>query len=242
VKVPKFNYAHFPQGTVCVVHISPPFSGDPGPKTHEVRNVVKNGPSSWVIETTTPSEHTGFFSCNIVHVTEIIKRGEGPMVFGNEREILRRKENAKWYERNIPTDRHKPKHSYMGYSVHEMAANIFNKYVDHNMLVDFGYLIKLLIERGVFRRIEREPHVFNPFVASKKKLDRALRQLVNKCLVKHKVRQKEEEKEYDRLYSEDLDREALDERFCLVSERDEEPDPDVRSLVNCPFASGEEHV
>lgn len=76
----KFNTHHFPVGTQFT--LSPDFAFMHRMGTMEVKSIVRNGPQSFILETTTPKDSTAFNegtmeSYNVAHVDSIVKRGEG---------------------------------------------------------------------------------------------------------------------------------------------------------------------
>lgn len=83
----RFGTHHFPVGTLFRVKETVRFSsqGEDKDEIFEVKNIVRNGEQSFVIQTTKPEESSAFEglgmfrSFNIVHVREIVKRGDGPV-------------------------------------------------------------------------------------------------------------------------------------------------------------------
>lgn len=83
----KFGTHHFPVGTLFRVKETVRFSseGEDKDEVFEVKNIVRNGEQSFVIQTTKLEESHVFKglgmveSFNIVHVREIVKRGDGPV-------------------------------------------------------------------------------------------------------------------------------------------------------------------
>lgn len=82
----KFCTHHFPVGTVFEIKENVTFTN---PQTiYTVTGIYRNGARSWVLETDTLREHTGYAGYNIDHVKRIISRGTGEVkITAGRREV-----------------------------------------------------------------------------------------------------------------------------------------------------------
>jgi len=202
---PKFGRGHFPVGTTCEVTLD--FGSDKGiPIPIIVQSLFANGPNSFVIETNVPNEFTGGNECyNLYYVTRIIKRGPGIAKLSKvERTELKIKSFS-----YIETDL-KHRNQYMITSPRELIYALAQQYMTDDMCLDGEKLQDLLAKRGFFVREENIDKYdwaafFKVHRVSKKKLNRAIRQLINKCLVKRYKEQERQDTVNNDAYFSELD-------------------------------------
>lgn len=169
----KFHLAHFPVGTIIEVFVE---CVTKEPEQYEVSEIHCNGFNSWVLQTTTKDDLTGWKAFNMCYVTRIIKRGTGSY------KVSEWHPNVK-AESILP----KPKNSYAFYSPFETVMTVAKQFLNDSMLVDSEKLIGMLIDQGVIRSFDS----WSPQTANKKKLKKAIRRVLNKCLENRKKAQEE---------------------------------------------------
>jgi hypothetical protein len=205
-KTQKFNVAHFPKGTVCEITMigRPPFE-------IEVQHIVQNGPNSFVLVSTTPGTVTEFESYNMVYVTRIIKRGTGKVVFDTEMQQRFDKRFMEDQKRNDGSFGIYKHHSqYLAFvGVRELVFHIADRYLDNTKLLDLPKLLQMLTDHNVLRVTPIPGDYgfddgFGYYVVSKKKLNNAVRRMVNKCLVKRERAQREVDAELEQHAAIDL--------------------------------------
>lgn len=185
----KYNYGHFPIGTVCVVKVGL------GPeKEIVVKNIVGNGPCSYCILTSNDEYY------NIDWVVRIIKRGQGTLCNPiRERETEYNKILRSYYNDVSDILRQlgvcKSKKHYVGFSLKLVVVSIIEKHSDEVHLIDTDKLLHMVyMDSSVIKyKYSQKPNTFkiNIFVINKKKLVKLVKRLLPKCRLKRKVTQKE---------------------------------------------------
>lgn len=169
----KYHLAHFPAGTIVEIFVE---HVTEEPEQYEVSSIRCNGYNSWVLQTTTKDDLTEWKAFNMCYVTRIIKRGSGSY------KVTENFPRAK-VESILP----KPKNSYAFYSPFETVMTVAKQFLNDSMLVDSEKLIGMLIDQGVIRSFDS----WSPQTANKKKLKKAIRRVLNKCLENRKKAQEE---------------------------------------------------
>ena len=83
-KVIKFDFAHFPKGTIFLLKPEFRYQFNGEDKEFEVDRIFQNGANSFVLQTTTWNDTIQhWYSFNISHVQKIIKRGKGEVLLSN---------------------------------------------------------------------------------------------------------------------------------------------------------------
>ena len=83
-KVIKFDFAHFPKGTIFLLKPEFRYQFNGEDKEFEVNRVFQNGANSFVLQTTTWDDVIQqWYSFNISHVQRIVKRGHGEVLLSN---------------------------------------------------------------------------------------------------------------------------------------------------------------
>jgi hypothetical protein len=202
-----FCYAHFPAGTICEVTL-----------THrqnqkfnvEVTTLSKNGADSYVIETTLPGDVTDFFGCNIDHVTRIIKRGKGGLVWAKHRTY----DFMADYVGAIGdayAELGKHPSQYLTYEPRQLVAHLIRDRQDVDTMLDFDVLMGKLWATGVFTECKLNDGWGMPYVkANKKRLKKTVFKLLNKCLITKKAAVRYEQELDHEMMMRDLE---LDEKY-----------------------------
>jgi len=211
-----FGIGHFPIGTMVRIQV---FPNKPVIETMVTR-LSSNGPNSWVIETTEPAnEHIGgFFTCNIDHVIEIVKRGPGDIKITDPRMSNSTKFKSDIFNRNgnLKPEYGIQKHhsQFLAFSgsqeiVYAIAMDIANP----TMLLDNEKLVGELIKGGHLPILHT--HTKNSFHSNgfhwsyvqinKKRLKKAIKRVIGKAYINRKHAQKVEDEEMMKRYYEDFE-------------------------------------
>lgn len=189
---PKFGYAHFPVGTIFKFKVS---GVDKVEHVAEVRELVKNGPDSYLIYTNLACELTEWRLINASHVTSIVRRGPGVANISIERNTNRM---HNW--EILPGSRtHYCTRSLRGLLNDRIAAMAGQ---DH--IVDVDKMIYMLDQQHVVKFTEyKDGDIGNNYgyhgyhKVSKKKLKAAIKRVYNKCLCDHREAQRESDQMWD---------------------------------------------
>jgi hypothetical protein len=181
-----WNIGHFPIGTVAKCKLS-------GEDEFEftVTGWSKNGARSYVLITEKPHEFStdGRQAFNMLNVTAIVKRGDGAE--------FSKPDTSMFAETFISGQR-------CGYlSSQTLVCFMMMPYLKQDMLVDADKLALYLVSQGLIR-YKRTPENYYPLPSyNKKQLRKAVKRLLNKFLVRHKVAEKEERESYARFVEAD---------------------------------------
>jgi hypothetical protein len=201
-----FGRGHFPAGTICEINSTG--NGGKGPRIVTTTGLRANGYNSFVITTNVPHELTDTLFCNISHVTRIIKRGPGIAKLDRSSEQDLRQHNRETVESRFDIFKcAKPKSHYLSFDVESLVYMVANDYLTDNMLLDGEKMVKLLEERGMFKTVANDVQDYDSLtgvLASKKKLRKAVKQLINKCLRSPAKAQQEEVNEQYEQYKRDM--------------------------------------
>lgn len=189
---PKFGYAHFPIGTVFTFKVS---GVDKVEHLASVRELVKNGPDSYLIYTDLPCELTDYRMINASHVTGIVRRGPGLAKIKIDRNTRHQQD---W--EILPSSRtHHYTHSLRGLLNDHITAIAGQ---DH--IVDVDKMIYMLDRQSVVKFTEyKDGDIGNHYgyvgyhKVSKKKLKAAIKRVYNKCLCDHGEAQRESDQMWD---------------------------------------------
>lgn len=214
----KFSYAHFPKGTIFEASDMIAKMHD-GLKQYEVVAVRRNGPASYVLETThskelkTPiydeqMEPTGEYKTeiletvlNISHVDKIIKRGNGPAKISNMPPIPPLPGSGSIHKGR------RSYASYFGFTRH--LHRLVDVYVPSDACIDIDALSQYIMHHAAIRTVDRGGDGYRSVTSfiRKKKLHRIVRQNVNRFLVSPRKVQDEDDADIARMMEEDFDRE-----------------------------------
>lgn len=180
----KWNFAHFPAGTV--VKVAEEIQRIYNNTEFTVAHVSKNGPDSYVITTDAQGVCTEFASFNIDHVEAIISRGTGKT--GLHEHVA----YPSVYERGLQKHHSRYASRYPNGLVYDVAA----QFITNDMQIDIDALSQHLVATGVLQHVSTE-YLFQADVsANKKKLKRAIRRCINRFCVNHRKSQKDEDAYY----------------------------------------------
>jgi hypothetical protein len=176
-----WNTGHFPVGTIAKakLHNEEEFE-------FTVKEVVCNGPRSYVIVTDLPHDLTDDKSFNMSYVTSIVKRGDGSEYKNTGSAAI-----SQMFRDSI-------KDGYV--SARILILFTTSLYVKPDMLIDIDNFIIELFKQGVLRKNSSYDLVYN-----KKKLRKAVKRLLNKFLVKHKTAEREQQEMYSKWVEDDWD-------------------------------------
>jgi hypothetical protein len=189
-KTPKWNTGHFPTGTYVEAETYDKFS-------FTVKGISRNGADSFILHTDIPSEHNsdGYKCINIFHVTKIIHRGAGKIDVrtGKENFIKTFLDEQKFNDSFL---KHKSQYlSILG--MNGVVMFVCKKYETPEMMVDYDKLTNKLYKQGVFKITklfeEESSFKFYKFSCNKKRLNKSIKRLLNKCLISVKDKSKQEE-------------------------------------------------
>lgn len=189
---PTFGYAHFPIGTIFTFKVG---GVDKVEHLASVRELVKNGPDSYVIYTDLPCELTNYRIVNISHVTEIAVRGPGVAKISIDRKT---KHQDDW--EMLPSSRtHYHTHSLRG-----LLSDFIKNMADQDHIVDVDKMMHMLTQQNVVKFTEyKEGDIGNQYRyqgyhrVSKKKLKAAIKRVYNKCLCDHGNAQRESDQAWN---------------------------------------------
>ena len=195
----KLCYAHFPVGTTFLVTDMIAKMYD-GLKQFEVTGIVRNGATSYVLETTHTDEWTSpiydddgkltdkvkvevrHTAINICHVEKIIKRGNGP--------VRLREAGVPFQAHSRDTGISKGKGSYASYyGLNRIVRAIVDTCIPADACVDIERLM-MFINHNAAVRVQKLPFwggELNIFRIRKKKLRRIVRQNINRFLLSPKL-------------------------------------------------------
>ena len=197
----KFGPGHFPVGTQFKVNLFHNRAYDE--VTWVAKQVIRNGPLSYVVETETFDEVCGTNKAfHISHVTEIVKRGGGKLEMVNHSEFNESGDffkDAKEASITMKIDvclktHYLTVHDNVSYT--NLVARKVKKMAPIGTSVDMGRLMDALFNQTFVKRktfvISKEfSWSRNYFITPKKRVDRWLKQNINRYLIKVKVAQDE---------------------------------------------------
>lgn len=207
----KFHTHHFPVGTIFVLNddmVNHTTSKAPG-EEFEVTKVVRNGPNSYVVETTKKMNPEAFGdmnqSYNISHVKAIIKRGDGPMVFEEHEfdprdfKFLEEKHILENYY-NIKTK----KTHFVHWSPQDIVMFcIRDRNTNGGGIFDMEKCMKALSKQTFITLFDHAKYGIGAVSVDKKRLKRFMQQNYNRFLVKVKEAQKQQDEIDYKFYGDD---------------------------------------
>lgn len=207
----KFHTHHFPAGTIFVLndemyHYST--SKVPG-EEFEVTKVVRNGPNSYVLETTKKTNPEAFSdmnqSYNISHVKTIIKRGDGPVVF-EEREFDPR--DFMFLEEKHIIENHLNIKTKKTHFVHWSLRDIVmfcirDRNANGGGIFDIEKCMEAVSKQSFVNFFDTRAYGIGGFSVDKKRLKRFMQQNYNRFLISVKVAQKQQDEIDDKFYGDD---------------------------------------
>ena len=213
----KFGPGHFPAGTLFKANLCHTRAYDV--VTWVAKQVIRNGPLSYVVETETFDEVCGINKAfHISHVTRIVKRGDGKLKMVDHSEFNAIGDffkDAKEASIAMNIDVCLKTHYltvHDGVSYTNLVSHKVKDMVPIGTSVDMGRLMDALFNQTFVKRttfvISKEfDWSRDYFIAPKKRVDRWLKQNINRYLKKVKVAQDE----YDDAINAAYNREYYDE-------------------------------
>lgn len=177
-------------------------------KRFEITGLCRTGPDLYVFDTAVPhpaiADVTEAYA--IDYVTRIIRYGNGTRKPGKPNALPAyrgKKETLQEYTQLMGRPSKRAGSRYAVYSPSGIVHHVIADYQgDH--VVDGDKLMRLLESRGILR-YEGLMHMLVP--VNKKKLRKAIRQLMPRCYLRAAATQKLRDEEDDRRYAEDMDKE-----------------------------------
>lgn len=209
----KFHTHHFPIGTVFTLNeeMYKHTTSKIPDEEFEVVKIARNGPDSYILETTKKMNPEAFGDMNQAYnislVKTIIKRGDGPVVI-EEREF--NPENCKFLEEKTGFEDYcgvkiKKTH-FVDHSLQDIVRFCIRNYNTGPGLLDLDAMIDLIAKQSFVKQVrrfsKRPDFVWGVVSVDKKRLKRFIQQNYNRFLVNVK---KAQEKEYA-MYAEIADR------------------------------------
>lgn len=189
---PTFGYAHFPIGTVFTFKVS---GVDKVEHLASVRELVKNGPDSYLIHTNLACELTDYRMINASHVTGIVRRGPGVAKISIDRKT---RHQHNW--EILPSSRT----HYRTHSLRSLLNDHITAMAGQDHIVDVDKMIYMLTQQNVVQFIHYNCDEFGIHYGytgyhkvSKKKLKAAIKRVYNKCLCDHGEAQRESDQMWD---------------------------------------------
>lgn len=206
IKMPaSFCYQHFPKGTLFRVSPNGVDSYDTirKDKVFEADTIFCNGPGSFVIETTTPASEIygrfadmGFkYSTNVDNVCEIIKRGEGTVVFD-------KRGTCSSSELLLPVDlrpgTHKRRTNYVHFNEFGIIREASSKVpLPIGSILDMEAFSQALKKQTFFKKN------WYARMANRKRTDRWVKQNINRFLMTITEARKQEQEFYANMHNND---------------------------------------
>lgn len=173
-KVIKFDFAHFPKGTIFLLKPEFRYQFNGEDKEFEVDRIFQNGANSFVLQTTTWNDTIQrWYSFNISHVQKIIKRGGGKVLLNNSIPNI-----DLWQD-------YRQAKSKTDYAVQDLMSFILSMIYQHipiQAYVDLDHAIKALKKQG-FVRLNDEGRVYINYLINKKKFKKWLQKNANRFIL-----------------------------------------------------------
>lgn len=212
-KVTKWDYAHFPKGSVVSICVGA-YDVSNRTRTLTVKHIVQNAPDSYVLVGEEIDGSTGSnIAYNTDHTVKILKRGSGPIVFEDK------ESNTSYYKKHCEEMNMILKHHsrYKTYAVRAMIHLLINDLLSPDVVLDMDKLISYLIARNYIITTKYTGVGISLLSGNKKKIKKAVRQVFNKCLISKKKAQRD----YDKSFEEDYDNGRSDEEESLALSDDD---------------------
>lgn len=208
---------HFPRGTLVRANLPDP--GIDSNQVYEVESIVRNAPLNHIIKTKTPCPYikgnTATFALGCV--TEIVKRGDGPVVM----EPMYKKQSHHWrmtmaedlrifrlLKNNYPeldADIHAKTH-YLISSGHDIIYFLMEKFgmFEKNVSLDLSDITAALMSQSFVHTRRTPPDEYTPsgsvyaITAPKKRVDRWFKQNFSRFLTTNKKAEKDNQEQYEK--------------------------------------------
>lgn len=173
-KVIKFDFAHFPKGTIFLLkpEFRHQFNGED--KEFEVNRIFQNGANSFVLETTTWNDVIQqWYSYNIDHVQRIVKRGHGEVLLNNSSPDI-----------NLWQDyrQTKSKTDYAVLNLSPFIQSMIYQHIPTQAYVDLDRATEALKKQG-FVRLNDKDVFYTNYLINKKKFKKWLQKNANRFIL-----------------------------------------------------------
>lgn len=173
-KVIKFDFAHFPKGTIFLLKPEFRYQFNGEDKEFEVDRIFQNGANSFVLQTTTWNDTIQrWYSFNISHVQKIIKRGKGEVLLNNSIPNI-----------NLWQDyrQAKSKTNYAVLNLTPFVLSMIYQYIPVQAYVDLDQAIETLKKQG-FVRLNDKDVFYTNYLINKKKFKKWLQKNANRFIL-----------------------------------------------------------
>lgn len=173
-KVIKFDFAHFPKGTIFLLKPEFRYQFNGEDKEFEVDRIFQNGANSFVLQTTTWNDTIQrWYSFNISHVQKIIKRGKGEVLLSNSVPNI-----------NLWQDyrQAKSKTNYAVLNLTPFILSMIYQYIPVQAYVDLDHAIEALKKQG-FVRLNDKDRFYTNYLINKKKFKKWLQKNANRFIL-----------------------------------------------------------
>lgn len=225
----KFPLGFFTPGTKCVVEVDG--GSHKGPFQTTVAELVCNAPNSYVLVTDVKNEYTEMNdSYHISHVTGIVSHQAGRLKFKPDYYSKDRNQDL---ARDADTSAMglKPKHhtQYRTYSPRSLLITLMRDGIKHDQSLDFEKMVTMLVNENIFHVdvVGESRWGIKVYTVGKKKLQKAIRRLLNKCLTplfQNEVQWRKDDDDYHR-------QEMLRDEERYNSEHGDENDDEESTIV-----------
>lgn len=177
-KVIKFDFAHFPKGTIFLLKPEFRYQFNGEDKEFEVNRIFQNGANSFVLQTTTWNDVIQqWYSFNISHVQRIVKRGHGEVLLSNSIPDI-----------NLWQDyrQTKSKTDYAVLNLTPFIQSMIYQHIPIQAYVDLDHAIEALKKQG-FVRLNDKDVFYTNYLINKKKFKKWLQKNANRFILPIKV-------------------------------------------------------
>lgn len=177
-KVIKFDFAHFPKGTIFLLkpEFRHQFNGED--KEFEVSHIFQNGANSFVLQTTTWNDVIQrWYSFNISHVERIIKRGQSEVLLSNTIPNINLWQDCR---------QAKSKTDYAVLNLTPFILSMIYQHIPAQAYVDLDHAVEALKKQG-FVRLNDEDRFYINYLINKKKFKKWLQKNANRFILPIKV-------------------------------------------------------
>ncbi len=173
-KVIKFDFAHFPKGTIFLLKPEFRYQFNGEDKEFEVNRIFQNGANSFVLQTTTWNDVIQqWYSFNISHVQRIVKRGHGEVLLNNSSPDI-----------NLWQDyrQTKSKTDYAVLNLTPFIQSMIYQHIPIQAYVDLDHAIEALKKQG-FVRLNDKDVFYTNYLINKKKFKKWLQKNANRFIL-----------------------------------------------------------
>lgn len=177
-KVIKFDFAHFPKGTIFLLkpEFRHQFSGED--KEFEVSHIFQNGANSFLLQTTMWNDVIQrWYSFNISHVQRIIKRGQSEVLLSNTIPNINLWQDCR---------QAKSKTDYAVLNLTPFILSMIYQHIPAQAYVDLDHAVEALKKQG-FVRLNGKDRFYINYLINKKKFKKWLQKNANRFILPIKV-------------------------------------------------------